>query len=240
MFPFLYLTLFTFNQVPKLSAQEGTLGEFCPLLCDCGLDIDSEWGEGASCHGWGFLDTPEDLPTQARWLELIGFTMGGIRSGELRSFRNLRYLSLKDSAISVIQKRGFYGLTRLKVLDLTRNFLVNIDEILGDVRSLEVLHLQYNRLRNVETAFHKTTNMTWLNLVELSKLKNFSDILNQVGSLSGTCHRQSSMYPKYNACILQLTNSLIICSRTYRKVTLFSCLFSKLTTGVFWYVIFQP
>ncbi|XP_031131508.1 receptor-like protein 9a [Ipomoea triloba] len=95
-------------------------------------------------------------------------------------FRELRNLSLVDNNI-----RGFYGvlnLSKLQVLDLSEN---GFDEIpsLGLLRSLRILHMEYNSI-NTWSHFEELTTLKHLELLNFALNFLSGKIPNALGSLT--------------------------------------------------------
>nr|GMD11649.1 probable LRR receptor-like serine/threonine-protein kinase At1g34110 [Ipomoea batatas] len=95
-------------------------------------------------------------------------------------FRELRNLSLVDNNI-----RGFYGvlnLSKLQVLDLSRNWFDEIPS-LGLLRSLRILHMEYNSI-NTWSHFEELTTLKHLELLNFAINLLSGKIPNALGSLT--------------------------------------------------------
>ncbi|XP_074640928.1 slit homolog 2 protein-like [Tubulanus polymorphus] len=117
--------------------------EFCPEKCVCqGLSIDCSFRE--------LLTVPQDIPKNAKRLDLQGNNITVIRKTDFLGLRSLRILQLLDNQIYSIEKGAFADLVGMERLRLNRNKLTSIpDQLFATMAKLYRLDLSYNKLKMI-------------------------------------------------------------------------------------------
>ncbi|XKL68731.1 hypothetical protein PGB90_006500 [Kerria lacca] len=111
----------------------------------------------------GFIDISPFLFT----LEVAECSLTNLTNGQLRGMENLNFLNASNNAIHELHESTFTSSKRLKMLDLSNNFLVSLSSnIFSSNDEMEKLWLNNNAIRELEESTF--SNLKFLNSLDLS------------------------------------------------------------------------
>ncbi|XP_076100948.1 uncharacterized protein LOC143070594 [Mytilus galloprovincialis] len=113
-------------------------------------DYLSERVKFADCSKRGFSEVPQSLPRDITVLDLSGNKILRISNYSFENYSLLHNLSLAKNKLNIMEEHAFYGLTRLKFLNMTDNILnlryVYTPEMLLSLQNLNNLDIRRNIL----------------------------------------------------------------------------------------------
>ena len=115
-------------------------------------------------------------------------------------FLSFQTLKLRKNGLFVIQDLAFYGLTRLKHLDLSDNMLTKAPSLSCVKNTLEKLELVHNVITHIDSAYFdlcKQIRIVSLQGNQLIEIPNIRSISNTISILSLTSNNVSSLKHLY-------------------------------------------
>ncbi|CAG9826903.1 unnamed protein product [Diabrotica balteata] len=116
-------------------------------------------------------------------LSLYNNLLTTIVSGAFRDLHNLKILNLGANKITSIPNKAFVGLDNLEVINLSFNQLAEVPVHINTIKTLRVLHLNDNKLRNLKaSSFNNLNKLEKLHLYDNSidslEAKSFAGLRN--------------------------------------------------------------
>jgi len=116
-------------------------GPKCPFRCQCHLGV-------VQCSDLGLKSVPEDLPADAKLLDLQNNKISEIKENDFKNLRGLHALILVNNEISKIHPKAFAPLGKLQRLYLSKNHLKDIPSNMP--RSLQELRIHENQISRIK------------------------------------------------------------------------------------------
>ena len=113
-------------------------------------------------------EIPQSIPTECMTVTIQNGNLGALSSvsfSHLNRSTKIKTLTLSDNGITEIGRDTMHNFPALEQLDASKNSIENISKrAFEGLDKLEVLRLDYNQLRNIDSSFSGLTNLNSLNL----------------------------------------------------------------------------
>ncbi|CAD6999074.1 unnamed protein product [Ceratitis capitata] len=144
----------------------------CPMECTC--NVDEQNRRQLLCTKGGLSAIPVNQIDEDVRVIIIKGPGNTINIGQLfKKFSNLEVLRITDSQIPSIGTESFWGLIKLRIVDLSRNNITNVNRHnFRGQNNLHELDLSKNKILNLSsTSFDHLTELKRLNLADNSILE---------------------------------------------------------------------